>query len=183
MQPVQQRPVAKKSDRGCLIALASVGGGVFLLVAVGAFAVYRFSQSSTGKAVFGAIGDMTELVNESQNAPGTKEVRGLGCTQAMAMDVDKMTRIMQRFDAGGGPPAKFSKMVVCQVGVLGTPPTCDDVARTYLAAAGPPDRGFAVSVTKGTGKTTTVCSILYEPDGTMVGDLAPGATPTIPSSR
>jgi len=180
MQPVQ-RPIAKKSDKGCLIALASVGGVVFLIVVVAAFGIYRFSQSSTGKAVFGAIGDMTELVNEAQNAPGTKEVRGLGCTQAMAMDVDKMTRIMERFDAGGGPPAKFSKMVVCQVGVLGTPPTCDAVAHTYLAAAGPPDRGFAVSVTKGTGKASTVCSVLYEPDGTEVGDLAPGSTPAIPT--
>jgi hypothetical protein len=180
MQPVQ-RPAAKKSDKGCLIALAAVGGGMALILAIAAFGIWRFSQSPQGKAVFGAIGDMSEMITEAQKAPGTKEVRGLGCQQAMAMDMDKMTRILNRFDAGGGPPATFSKMVVCQVGLLGTPPTCDEVARTYLDAAGPPDRGFAVSVQKGTGKAQTVCSTLYEPDGTKVRDLAPGATPSIPA--
>jgi len=181
MQPVPPRPVAKKSDRGCLIALAIVGGLMALVVGVAAIGIYSFSKSPQGKAVFGAIGDMSEIITEAQKAPGTKEVRGLGCSQAMAMDVDKLTKIMARFDAGGGPPPQFSKMVVCQVGLLGTPPTCDAVARTYVDAAGPPDRGFAVSVQKGTGKAQTVCSTLYEPDGTKVRDLAPGSTPSIPT--
>jgi hypothetical protein len=181
-QPPPPRPPQKKSDKGCLIALAVTGGVIALVVGVGAFGIYRFSQSKEGKMVFGAIGDMTKFIAEAQNAPGTKELRGMGCGTAMAMDVDEMNRIFEHFDASIPPSKEFSMMVVCQAN-RGTPPTCDDVARTYVAAAGPPARGFAVDVTRGGGRSGTVCSTLYDPDGTRVRDLAPGSTPTVPTGK
>lgn len=104
----------KKSGSGCVIALAIVGGlGLLAVVGIGV-GVYAFSQSKEGKAIFGTIGDMTEIMSEAQNAPGTKEVRALGCDQAMALDFEKMERVIsQRFDAGGSKGASaFSMMVI-----------------------------------------------------------------------
>jgi hypothetical protein len=185
-QPPPPRPLPpKRSNRGCLIALAIVGGVGFVVVAVAAFGIYRFAGSKEGKMVFGTIGDMAELAAEAQHAPGTKEVAALGCDTAMAMDMDKMQSIMHdRFDASATAPSKFSMLVICQVGMFAkSPPSCDDVARTYVGAAGPPARGFAVNVQKGGGRANTLCSTLYDSAGTKVKDLAPGSTPAVPGAK
>jgi hypothetical protein len=175
----------KKSGRGCLIALAIVGGAGVLVVALVAFAIYRFASSKEGKAVLGAIGDMAQLAQEAQNAPGAKEVRALGCDQAMAMDVDRMQQILdERLDAAPSKPSSFSMMVVCQVGVFAkSPPSCDDVARAYLSAAPKPARGFAANVQRNGGGNHPLCSVLYDPDGVKVKDLAPGSTPAVPGTK
>jgi hypothetical protein len=179
------RPLPKRSNRGCFIALAIVGGLGVLVLAVAGFGIYRFANSSEGKAVFGTVGDMVELATEAQHAPGAKEVAALGCDTAMAMDMDKMQRIMHdRFDASATVSSKFSVLVVCQVGMFAkSPPSCDDVATTYVGAAGPPARGFAVNVQRGGGRANTLCSTLYDPSGTKVKDLAPGATPAVPGGK
>jgi hypothetical protein len=161
-----------------------VGGIGLLVVTVAGIGIYKFASSKEGKMVFGTIGDMAQLAAEAQHAPGTKEVAALGCDTAMAMDMDRMQRILQeRLDASSGPSSKFSMMVVCQVGMFGKAPTCDDVAHTYVAAAGPPARGFAVNVQRGGGRANTLCSTLYDPSGVKVRDLAPGSTPTVPGSK
>ena len=161
-----------------------MGGAALLLAAGVGFGVYRFAHSEQGKNVFGTIGDMAELGIEAQHAPGTKEVAALGCDTAMAMDMDKVQRIMhERFDASAAVSSKFSIMVVCQVGMFGKPPSCEDVARTYVDAAGPPARGFVVNVQRGSGRANAVCSTLYDPSGTKVKDLSPGSTPTLPGAK
>jgi hypothetical protein len=170
----------KKSGNGCVIALAIVGGlGLLAVVGIGV-AVYAFAHSKEGKAVLGTIGDMTQIMSEAQNAPGTKEVRALGCDQAMAVDFEKMERMLaDRFDAGSSKSA-FSMMVICQVGMFDkSPPTCDAVARAYLGAAPEPARGFTVTVQRGNNSRQAVCSTLYDPTGARVKDLAPGSTPTL----
>jgi hypothetical protein len=178
-------PRPKKSNRGCFIALAIVGGVGLLVVAVAAFGIYKFASSKEGQMVFGTIGDMAELVTEAQHAKGTKEMAAMGCDQPMVMDMDKMQRIMRdRLDASAGPSPHFSMLVVCQVGVFAQKtPTCDDVAHTYVTAAGPPARGFAVNVQRGGGRGNALCSTLYDPEGTKVKDLAPGATPAVPGAK
>ncbi|HEX3345486.1 MAG TPA: hypothetical protein VHS09_12970 [Polyangiaceae bacterium] len=186
MQAAPPPPIPPKKKRsGCLLALAIVGGVALVLVAVVGFAVYRFASSKEGKMVFGTIGDMAELAAEAQRAPGTKQVAALGCDTAMAMDMDKMQRIMHdRLDAASAKPLPFSRMVVCQVGVFAkSPPSCGDVARTYVAAAGPPDRGFAVNVQRNGGGSSPLCSVLYDPAGVKVKDLAPGSTPAVPGAK
>jgi hypothetical protein len=185
MNAAPPAPPRKKSGSGCVLALTIAGGVGILLVAVIGFAIYRFATSREGKAVLGAIGDMAQLAQEAQNAPGAKEVRALGCEQAMAMDMDKMQRILdERLDAGSSKPAPFSMMVVCQVGVLaGDPPRCDAVARAYLSAAPRPARGFAANVQRSGGGNHPLCSVLYDPDGVKVKDLAPGSTPAVPGAK
>jgi hypothetical protein len=181
VQP-QQAPQKKKSGNGCLIALAIVGGLVLLGVGVAAFAVYRLSQTKEGKMIFGAIGEMTKIIAEAQTAPGAEEVRKLGCDQGMVLDMDKMTRLFSMLDASAPPSGQFSVMVMCQVGFTGTPPSCDDVARTYHAAAGPPPRGFVATVQR-SGGHAAVCSTLYTPAGGRVRDMDTHSTPAIPMGK
>jgi hypothetical protein len=172
--PYQPRPPSKKkSGNGCLIALAVVGALALVTVALMAIGVYRFAGTKEGKAIFGAVGDAARLMGEAQNAPGAKEVRALGCDQAMAFDMDQMGSIMKRFDAP--VPPSGTMMVFCQVGVFDRAPDCDLVARTYLAAAGPPARDLVAAVQRNGGGS--VCSCLYDRHGTKIRDLAAGGTP------
>lgn len=179
MQPPRPAP-KKKSGNGCLIALAIVGGLAAVTVALIGFGLWRFANTKEGKLVFGAIGDAARLAAEAQNAPGAKEVRELGCEQAMAFDMDQMNKLMERFDASA--PAEGTKLVVCQVGVFNkTPPTCDRVAHTYLAAAGPPARELLVTVNHTGGARS--CSTMYDPTGKKIRDLAPGSEPHVPLGK
>jgi hypothetical protein len=181
--PPQARPAPKKSGNGCLIALAVVGGLVLLVVGALGFGAYRLANTKEGKAIFGMIGDMTKVMAEAANAPGAAEVRKLGCDQGMVIDMKKMNKLFEYLDASA-PSGEFSLMVVCQVGVLGTPPKCDDVAHTYAGAVTPPPHGFAVSVThSGSPSSSGACQALYDSRGVKVRDLAPGSTPRLPGSK
>jgi hypothetical protein len=181
-QPFQQAPPRKKSGSGCLIALAIVGGLVMLVVAVGAFGLYRLSQTKEGKMIFGVISETTKIMTEAQSAPGAAEVRALGCDQGMVLDVDKMQKLFSYLDASAPPSGQFSVMVICQVGYgEDKPPTCEQVSRAYHAAAGPPARGYVATVNKQGGHA--VCSVLYDPSGKKVRDMDAHSTPVIPAAK
>jgi hypothetical protein len=171
MQPQSPEPARKKSGNGCLIALAVAGGLFIVTVGLIAFSVWRFAGSKEGKAVFGAIGDAARIAAEAQSAPGAAEVRALGCDQAMVIDMERMSQLLERFDASA-PKGTFSTMVLCQIGASGhEPPSCDRVAETYHAAAGVQARTFAANVSHG---GTQVCSTLYDAQGNKVRDLPSG---------
>jgi hypothetical protein len=182
--PPPPRSPPRRSNRGCVIALAVVGGVGTLVVGGAAFGIYRFAHSEQGKMLVGTVGDVAGLALDAQHAPGAKEVAALGCDSAMAMDMDRMQRILhERMDASASPPAAFSVMVVCQVGMFGKAPACEDVARTYLAAAGPPARGFVVSVQRGAGRARPICAALYDSGGTLVKDMSAAGAPAIPGAK
>jgi hypothetical protein len=181
VQP-QQAPPQKKSGSGCLIALASVGGLVLLMVVVGGFVVYRFSQSKEGKMIFGVIGETTKIIAEAQSAPGAAEVRALGCDQGMVLDIDKTNKLFSYLDASAPPSGQFSVMVICQVGYTeDKPPSCDQVSHAYRSAVAHPARGYIATVNKQGGHT--VCSVLYDPSGKKVRDMDAHSTPVIPAAK
>src|SRR5580704_7598776 len=99
MQPQSPAPPRKKSGNGCIIALAVVGGLVGLTVLIAAIGLWRFAGSKEGKAVFGAIGEGARILAEAQAAPGAAEVRALGCQQAMVIDMERMSKLFEYFDA------------------------------------------------------------------------------------
>jgi hypothetical protein len=180
-QVPQQAPPKKKSGSGCLIALAIVGGFVMLSVAVGAFALYRVSQTKEGKMIFGVITETTKIMTEAQSAPGAAEVRALGCDQGMVLDMDKMQKLFSYLDASA-PSGEFSVMVMCQVGYgEDKPPSCDQVSRAYRSAAGAPARGYLTTVQKQGGHAA--CSVLYDASGKKVRDVDAHSTPVIPGAK
>jgi hypothetical protein len=161
--PYAQSPTPKKGH-GCLIALAIVGG----LIALGVLAIviggYAFIHSDSGKKVVGAIASGAQMAAEAQNAPGAAELRGIGCDQAMVMDMKKFQELGSAFvDGGTQPPSKLpiSVTVVCQ-SHRGNAPSCDQVAATYVEAVGHASGKFSAQVSI---SGANACSALYSPEG------------------
>jgi len=180
--PVQAQgpmpPQKKKGmSTGCIIAIVVVAVFFASVAAVVGFIGYKISTDKDVQNVMGALGDAATLAAEAQSAPGTAELRGIGCEQAMALDMAKMEKMMRSFvDAGpGASPSKpagtdVGKMVVCQASAFGTAPTCDDAARAYVKGASP-TKNFLLSVQQNKRDS---CSNLYAPNGTIV---APAGKP------
>src|SRR5687767_13485706 len=80
----------KKSNRGCLIAFLVAAGLVTLLVAAGAVVAYRFAQSPEGQEAMALLKETTSMAADAMKAPGTKELRELGCDTALVMDMARL---------------------------------------------------------------------------------------------
>jgi len=164
-------PAPKKGlSTGCIVAMAAV---LLFFVSVGgviAFIGYKISTNKDVQNVMGAIGDAAQIAADAQSAPGTSELRGLGCEVAMALDAAKLQKLGTSFmDAGTPPPPpEVDRIVMCQVGTFGTPPACDDAARAYVLGAAPSGK-FMLSVTANRVQT---CGGVYSPGGTLVSPMA-----------
>ncbi len=147
----RENPREKKRS-GCLTFFALVGVGVMLVGAVGTFVAWRHGWLE--KLWRGG-----KLAYEGINAPGMKEVRALGCAQAMKMNADEVGRLM-----GKEGEHEVKDVVVC-VAQGDTAPSCNDVAETYLKAIGGTAEGpFAVTVRRDSDKKH--CTERYASDGT-----------------
>lgn len=160
----------KKKTSTLTIVLVFVGSA-FLLGLVGiAVVVFLVWRNPEGRKFVGLMGDTYKVMQKAQKAPGTKELRAMGCQQAMALDLDDLTQLIGRFDAAPPGSPTFSAFVLCGAKPWGTPPACDDVAKTYLSGAGARDRPFVVSVTQ-SGKSKAICQVVYDGAGVRQGDF------------
>jgi len=160
-------PAPRKSGRGCLIALAVVGGLV-LLASIGiGIGVYLFASSPTGKSAFKIVGEGTRIATEGMKAPGAAEVRKLGCEQAMVINMKDFAVLFAEIADADVSTIPDELIVTCQVGRFKTTPTCDAVASTYVKAVGKAPQNFVTSVTPQGGKS--VCQNEYDPTGTLIG--------------
>jgi hypothetical protein len=166
-------PGTKKKMSGCLVALAVVAGVILFSGLVVAVVVYRFVKSPDGQKIVSAVSSGAALVSEATNAPGTKELRTLGCSQAMVIDAAKVQAIAAALVDGGsdGVPSAAPLQVVC-VTARGRSLGCDAVAATYVQAVGRAAVPFAVSV--GASGAQPTCEGTYMTDGTRT--TAPRAT-------
>ena len=171
--PQQQPPLQplKKKGGGCLLALGIAGAGLVVVGIVIMVVAYKFMSSSSGQGVVEA----SKLAMESLQAPGTAELRGIGCAQAAVVDTERMEAVVRKFadDAAATLPNRdFKLQITCQARASGTTPTCEEVARTYHDAVTTPAGRYLVSV-NASGSKTASCFALYEPDGTKIRDLTP----------
>jgi hypothetical protein len=162
-------PPPKKKMSGCLTAFLIVSGFFIVVGLVVGFLIYRYFTVGEGKKVVAAVGSGVELTKESMNAPGTAELRASGCEQAMAMDVEKMGKIVEGLAADGGKPLKgdIKTVVTCQV-PLGKTMSCENVAATYAKAANP-TAYFSVTVSR--RGNNRLCYKSFDSDGTFISDL------------
>lgn len=164
-------PPPKKGMSGCLLALLIVGG-LFLVGSIGG-GIWLYSEFGE---FMGATKEMAEVVIDSQNAPGTKEMKDVGCDEAMALDIKKLMGVMERFEKEiakreNRKPKPMDLDVkeaqyalVCKV-KLGDAPSCDKIAKAYADATSP-DGNFIVSVEKlGSAK----CAERFDPKGKSLG--------------
>ncbi len=179
--PGQNPPPKKKGmSTGCLIALLAIVVFLGSIAAVAIYIGYTISNNKDVQNVMGALGDVAQIALEAQNAPGTAQLRAIGCEQAMALDPIKMQKLGEKFlDGGPTPPANLpanlevERIVMCQVGAFGTPPTCDNAAKAYISGASP-RKNFMLSVQS---HKHTTCTELYSPTGTAIAAPPHGKLP------
>lgn len=160
---------------GCLLAFfIALGVGV---VAVIGFGIYLYKEFGT---LMGGIGEVAAVMLDAQNAPGTAELRGIGCDQAYAVDTVRLQKAIQKVEdevakKEGRAPKKIDimkeggKLVGCTVTGTKTP-TCEEVAKTYVSATYP-NEPFMVNVSRQQGGAT--CSERYSADGKSLGKANP----------
>jgi hypothetical protein len=156
----------QKKGKGCLIAVAIVGG-VLLLGGIGVgVAVWRFASSEEGKKIVSAVSSGAQMVQEAQTAPGTAELRALGCKQALVVDLERARQLAAMLgDAGEPLTADDTRVLVtCQTAGSAKEPTCDAVATTYVKAVGGAAAG-RFRVTVGDNNKSS-CEHDYAPNGT-----------------
>lgn len=168
---------------GCLIAFLVVGG-LFLVSLIGG-GIWFYSQFS---GFVGATGDMAKLMMDAQNAPGTKDMKKAGCTEAFALDIKKMGKVIQRFEdemakrehrkpkdvASDVTKDGGSHMLICKK-TIGEAPTCAKVAKAFIDSQSPSD---TVTVTVEAGGVQK-CTERFDSDGKSLGA---GKAVNIPSS-
>lgn len=167
--PQPAAPPPKKSSNGCLIA-ALIVGGVLLVGALGVgIGIYAFVQSDIGQTTIKVVGATKRLMDKGATAPGAAQVRARGCDQAMVLDAHDFDELMDALSDGGtdaGMPD--GTMVICTVRVGMSPPSCDDLAATYVAAVGgEASSEFVVSVQQ-QGNNTPICRESYDAGGSRV---------------
>ncbi len=180
----------KKSGNGCMIALLIVG--VLFLAGIGVMALgaFLFARSKPGKEIVDlvgkgarAVGEAAKVMEEASRAPGTREIRATGCRQAFAIDIDRLLKAIDQFDAGLPPAGAGSGpdlMLLCQVGVIDAAPACDGVARAYVGAVGRAPGKFSVLVNRDQAKRSE-CGAIYDPSGARLADFH-GSAPVIPTA-
>ncbi|MGI5860646.1 MAG: hypothetical protein ACOX6T_01165 [Myxococcales bacterium] len=167
MPPVQaSTPGApqKKKTNGCLIALGVVGG-VFLLglLAVGIL-IWRVAASEEGQKAMKLIGGSVSILQKATTAPGTAELRKLGCEQAMVLDFKELRALIDQAKMKSNGPLPDLLTVTCSIGRRSNrKPTCAEVSRTYLEAARPQEV-FLVAVQSGP-RDDPECVALFDASG------------------
>jgi hypothetical protein len=149
---------------GCALALLILGGVFVLGGLVAIFFVWQFATSPDGRKVVSAVTNGAALVQESQRAPGTKELRAIGCVRAMVFDPTQVQEIASTFVDAGAEPSGDRLQVVCSANNAAVPPTCDRVAATYVAAVGQATGPF-VAVVTASGDAQKGCIRRYMADG------------------
>lgn len=147
----------------------------FLLVTVGiGVAVYRWGNRPENREKLGAVSDLMKIGLEAATAPGTAELRALGCKNAVVIDAEQVNKVTQRLEgrAGtgdGGATAEEREMVSLICGVAaGKAVRCDQVVATYVqAVTNPPEKLFVV-VQEERGRKEPLCEGLYDRTGQLL---------------
>ncbi|MFO0677963.1 MAG: hypothetical protein U0169_15610 [Polyangiaceae bacterium] len=157
--PVAARPAAPKG-RGCLRALAVLFGIASVVLVVLGVVTWRYAKTPEGSRNVGMARGIARLVFGAFGAPGTKELKALGCAQAFVMSGEAVEEFADEFyDAGPAPP-DMPVLLTCQQGLVAKAIPCDDVARTYQKAVPDNTRPIEVSVMR-TGSTKPLCRGSY----------------------
>jgi len=147
-------PLPRRAGVGCFVwGLGASAVGVVLLVVAGAFIV-RGARLER------------DMVRRGASAPGTEELRGLGC--------DPGTTVMesrQSWAIDAAPPTETSVFIACLATEGKMVPTCDDVAHEYARAVHPV--GKFVAQVRVVRRFKIECQRAYREDGTAIGDIAP----------
>lgn len=110
------------------------------------------------------IGGSVSIIKKATTAPGAAELRKLGCKEAMVLDLKELKGLMDQARIGPSEPLPELLTVTCSIGSFSdSKPTCAEVSRTYLEAAGPREM-FLVMVQR-TNRDDPECTALFDASG------------------
>ncbi len=152
-------------------AWIAIGLSGALLVTCGVGA-WIFATSDQGQKLIELGREAATLAQEASSAPGTDELRELGCEQPAIFTGDQMRRLAgvmaddeeHREQIDDEIPAD-AIFLQCKMGLFSDDearPGCVDVARTYAAATG---AAGPLWVIVQRGRTQDGCTGVYTPDG------------------
>ena len=156
-------------------------GGVLLLI--GGIGLYMFLRTEEGQRILKLAREGSMLLAEAATAPGTDELRSIGCETALAAPAGKLAELFRQIDPEGqggevgegflaaGGLAAETPVIFCsqKPGQAGTP-DCSSAARIYASVLEPQPERFVVLVAPRRADLAG-CSGIYAPDGTRVADL------------
>ena len=181
MQPpmMMMPPPQKKGMSGCLIAFIVVSIVGFVTAIVVGVGVYLVVTSNAGKTAIKLVGEGTELAQKGLNAPGTTELRALGCEQAIVLDMKDVGNLVNDvFDAGVSVDSGVDGLIVtCTIPAKASIISCDDVAKTYVRAVGGTASADLTVTVKRPNDSRAVCESTYDSSGAFLS-AGPSSTST-----
>ena len=144
-------------------------GLVVLSMIVAGVVIYRLSQDPSVQKAFSAAKEGLSIYMDARSAPGTDEMRTLGCREAMAIDTHRLIAIVNDIDAPDAaepdPEDVVSPMLYCMVGWRSTL-TCEKLVQAYVQAVpDAPDEMIAQIEIEGLGDNESRCSGIYSREG------------------
>jgi hypothetical protein len=169
MQPQPPMPPQKKGMSGCMIAFIVVSIVGLITAIVFGVAIYLVVTSKAGKTAFKVIGESTKIAQKGMTAPGTPELRALGCQTAMVVDLKDMNELMNDLLDGGPDASHLDGLIVtCDLPSRAAAIACDDVAKTYVSAVGGTATANFVVTVKHHDNSRALCESTYDDTGTFL---------------
>lgn len=107
-------PPRTKPTSGLTILLVLLGGSLLAVLLGLVVVAVLVWQNPQGRAIVGIVGETMRIMQKAHKAPGTKELRAMGCRQSMVLDMDELAQLVSQLDAGAQPPPNaFGSMVIC----------------------------------------------------------------------
>jgi hypothetical protein len=169
--------VAKKKGSGCVLLLVIAGGFALLVLLLALLALGYFASTPEGQKVVTVARETFGAMQEFQNAPGAKEVRALGCDQAMIIPMDRVMEIAAPFVDGGTaelPPGSPRLTITCVAPWTASPPKCQAIADTYVRAVGGRAQGVFLVTTQRPGSQKPACTSMHSESGKLLRDATDG---------
>lgn len=163
-------PPQKKGMSGCMVAFIVVSVVGFVTALVVGIGLYLVLTSNAGKTAIKLVGEGTKLAQKGLNAPGTAELRALGCEQAIVLDMKDVGDMMNDILDAGLPDSGVEGLIVtCTLPSRGGAAiSCDDVARTYVTANGGTASAEFVVTVKRQNDSRELCESTYDTSGALV---------------
>lgn len=138
--------------------------------------------STVGKAAKGTY----QFIQEMSTAPGTEELKQLGCHSPAVITPEMLQRLGKTLDEiepekEHNLPELPYRFVTCS---MNTKPSfgCEEVASTYIKAVSDVPAEFGVTLQQ-QGKKEPICSGLYSAKGERLGELSPEAMDSMDSVK
>jgi hypothetical protein len=160
----------------------ALGLGAVLLL-VGGVGLYLFLRTDQGKKILTVAREGSALLAQAALAPGTGELRSIGCETALSVPAGKIVELFRQLDpegkagevgagflAVGGLDAETPVIFCAQRAGQAGIPDCASAAKVYASVQLPPPARFVVLMAPRRGDLAG-CSGIYAPDGTRVADL------------